>query len=137
MNIAAFFASLGAALLARLSSVGAAVAAGFATVVMSFTTDQRTILLNVKQKFADSYAARKADGASEVDAIEGAATDAYNEFCNEEGKEFSVEAGATIVLLESSAKSAAGILGSVSTGGVAAAAPAAVAAVEGAVEKAL
>ena len=130
MNIGAFFASLGTALLARLSSVGAAVAAGFATIVMSFTTDQRTILLNVKQKFLDSYNARKSAGASEIDAIEGAATDAYNEFCNEEGKEFSVEAGATIILLESCAKSAAGIIGSVITGGVASALPAAAAAVE-------
>jgi hypothetical protein len=118
MNIQAFFASLGAALLSSLSSVGASVAAGFATIIMSFTADQRGILLNVKQKFHDSYASRKAAGAAEVDAIEGAATDAYNEFCNEEGKEFSMEASATIILLESAAKQAAGIVGTMITGGV-------------------
>ena len=118
MNIGAFFASLGAALLAQLSSVGAAVAAGFATIVMSFTSDQRQIILNVKQKFADAYAAEQAQGKSELDSIEGAATAAYNEFCSEEGSEFGVEAGAVIILLESAAKQAAGITASVITGGV-------------------
>lgn len=134
MNIGAFFASMGAAILASLSSVGASVAAGFATIVMSFTADQRTILLNVKKKFVASYNARMAvAGTSEIDAIEGAASDAYNEFCSEEGAEFRVESAATIALLESSAKQAAGIVGTVVTGG----APAAIAAVTSAVEKAL
>ena len=119
MTISAFFASLGAALLARLSSVGASVAAGFATIVMSFTADQRTILADVKQTFADAYAAQKAAGASDQNAIEAAATAAYNKFCSDEKGEFTQEAGATIILLESSAKTAAGIVGSVITGGVA------------------
>lgn len=118
MNIGAFFASLGAALLARLSSVGAAVAAGFSTILMSFTADQRSILLDVKQTFSDKYSALKAAGGSEIDAIEGAATAAYNQFCGDETKEFRQEAAATITLLESAAKQAASIVGSTITGGV-------------------
>ena len=118
MNIAAFFASLGAALLARLSSVGASVAAGFATIVMSFTADQRTILADVKQAFHDKAVELKASGSSEIDAIEGAATAAYNKFCADEKGVFTQEAGATIILLESAAKTAAGIVGSTITGGI-------------------
>ena len=121
MNISAFFASLGAALLARLSSVGAALSAGFATIVMSFTTDQRNMLLDVKQEFASTYASKLAAGASEVDAIEGAATAAYNKFCSDETQIFVQEKAATITLLESSAKQAAGIIGTVITGGARAA----------------
>ncbi|HEY2010513.1 MAG TPA: hypothetical protein VGH23_16105 [Rhizomicrobium sp.] len=112
MNILAFFQSLAASVLASLSSVGAALAQGFATVVMSFTVDQQGILVKVKAKFVSSYQARLAvAGTSQVDAIEGAATDAYNEFCSDESAEFSQECGALITLLESAAKSAAGILG--------------------------
>ena len=109
MNIEAFFASLGAALLAKLSSVGASLAAGFSTIIMSFTTDQRTILLNVKQKFNDTYNAQVAAGSDTINAIENAATAAFNEFCADEKAEFSAEAGATITLLESAAKTAASI----------------------------
>ncbi len=137
MNIGAFFASLGAALLARLSSVGAALAAGFSTIIMSWTGDQRGIALDVKEKFATSYQARKTAGASEIDSIEGAATDAFNTFCSDEKKEFVQEAGAIITLLESSAKSAAGIIGSTISGGAPAAAgviDAAVGAVDGAID---
>lgn len=109
MNISAFFASLGAALLARASSIGAALAAGFATIVMSFTGDERAILLNVKQVFHDEYQKRVAAGQSEIDAIEGAGTAAWNEFCNDEEKELVKEADAVITLLVSSAKSAANL----------------------------
>lgn len=109
MNIQAFFASLGAALLARASSIGAAVLAGFGTIVMSFTADERQVFADVKQKFHDEYQSRIAAGQAEIDAIEGAGTAAYNTFCNEEGQVFAKEAGALIVLLVSSAKSAANL----------------------------
>lgn len=109
MNIGAFFASLGAALLSRLSSVGAAVAAGFTTIIMSFTADERLILIDVKQTFHDEYQARIVKGSSEIDAIEGAATAAWNKFCHNEELEMVKEADATITLLASAAKSAAGL----------------------------
>lgn len=109
MNIGAFFASLEAAILAKLSSVGAAVAAGFATIIMSFTADERTILINVKAVFSTEYRNRIGQGQSEIDAIEGAATAAWNQFCHDEALEFTKEADATITLLASAAKSAAGL----------------------------
>jgi hypothetical protein len=117
MNIEAYFASLGAALLARLSSVGAALAAGFATILMSFSSDERQMLLDVKQHFHDKYTELKAGGASEIDAIEGAGTAAWNTFCADETAIFNKEKDATITLLVSSAKSAAGIVKAVVTGG--------------------
>jgi hypothetical protein len=110
MNLSAFLASLGAALVSRLSSVGAALAASFGTLVIGFTADEKTILLNVKQKFHDSLVARQAAGASTIDAIEGAGSDAWNEFCAEETAEFYKEKDAVITLAVSSAKSAAGIV---------------------------
>lgn len=116
MTVSAFFASLGAALLARLSSVGAALAAAFGTLVMSFTADERTILLNAKQKFHDTYTAAIAANASEIDAIEQAATATLNQFCADEKAEMAKEVSATVTLLTSAAKSAAGIVKTAVTG---------------------
>lgn len=120
MNLSAFLASLGAAILARLSSVGASVAASFSTIVMTFTYDQRTILANAKALWNTTLDANLAAKMSEVDAIENACTVTYQEFCSDEKKEFSVEVGATIILMESAAKTAAGIVGTVITGGASA-----------------
>lgn len=110
-----FITSLGLALAARLTSVGAAVVAGFTTILINFSNNERQILLDVKTKFNDSLQKRLDAGQDQLTAIEGAASDAYNVFCNEEKKEFAQEAGATILLAESAAKRAAGIVGSVLT----------------------
>jgi hypothetical protein len=109
MNIGAFFASLAAALASRFSSVGAAIASGFVTILLGFTADQRDILLDVKQHFHDKYMELKAAGKSEIDAIEGAGTAAWNTFCSDEKAEFHKEKDAVITLLVSSAKQVAGV----------------------------
>jgi hypothetical protein len=110
MTLTAFLQALAAALLTKLSSVGAALAAGFTAVVIGFTEDERAVLVEVKQTFLDEYNKRKAAGTSEIDAIEGAGTAAWNKFCADESAEMAKEADAIITLLVSSAKSAAGIV---------------------------
>lgn len=122
MNLSAFLASLGAAILARLSSVGASVAASFGAIVMAFTADQRTVLADAKKMFTDTLNAGLAASKSEVNAIEDAATATFQVFCSDEKKFFGVEVSATIILMESAAKTAANIVGTVITGGAPAAA---------------
>jgi hypothetical protein len=110
MNLSAFLASLAAAILAQLTSVGAAFAAGLGTIAIGFLSHERDIGNKVMDKFHTTLIAAQAAGKSNIDAIEEAATAAYNEFCHDEVNEFKDEANAIITLLVSSAKSAAGIV---------------------------
>lgn len=90
-------------------SVGASLALGFSAIVAGFLSDEREVLLSVKKKFIEAYDALKASGSDEINAIEGAATAAYNEFCHDEAEVLVKEADAVITLLASSLKSAAGL----------------------------
>lgn len=109
------FASIIAALRAiatnAMDSVGAALMHGLSAIASGFLADERTILVNAKAKFSDSYEALKADGKSEIDAIEGAATATLNQFCADETAEMAKEVSALLTLLVSSLKSAAGLKG--------------------------
>lgn len=107
------FASIIAALKAiaqnAMDSVGAALLHGFSAIASGFLADERVILVNAKAKFSNSYEAAKTGGASELDAIETAATATLNQFCSDETAEMSKEVSAMVTLLVSSLKSAAGL----------------------------
>jgi NADH:ubiquinone oxidoreductase subunit K len=106
MDFTVLLAALKAAVIAKLASIGAAFAAGFSTIAIGFAADERAIGAAVMAKFHESLDAAHKAGVSEVDAIEQAATAAYNEFCHDEVVEFRKEADAIITLLRSSFMSA-------------------------------
>lgn len=104
--ITKFFSALAAAVMAREASVGTAVIQGLAAIGIGWTNSQRGIAADVQDHFHAKYTAAKAAGASEIDAIEQAATSGYQTFCADETVLFAKEADALITLLESSAKAA-------------------------------
>jgi hypothetical protein len=109
MDISIFAAALKAAIMAKLTSFGAAFMAGLSVIGMGFLADERAIGVAVMEKFHATHDAAVAAGKSQIDAIEEAATAAYNEFCSDQTKEFWKESDAIITLLKSSAQSAAGL----------------------------
>lgn len=109
MNLSIFIAALKAALLAKLTSFGAAFMAGLSVIGMGFVADERAIGVACMAKFHDAHDAAAKAGKTELEAIEEAATAAYNEFCSDQAKEFWKECDAIITLLKSSAQSAAGL----------------------------
>lgn len=88
----------------KLISIGAAFVSGFTVILNGFGNDQRAIGANVIAFWQAKYNSAITAGASELDSIEQATTAAFNEFCSEEGKEFSKESDAIITLLASSVK---------------------------------
>jgi hypothetical protein len=110
MNLTTFLQGLANTLLQGAESVGGALLAAFGQIFLQFTSDERSIMLKVKQKWLDTYNAAVAAKASEVDAIEQASTAAYNEFCSDESDEFNKVKSGVIANLEYAAKSTAGLL---------------------------
>lgn len=102
-------AALRAAAATAVSSFGAALALGLNAIAAGFLPAEREILVKAKAAFMTAYDAKKATGASEIDAIEGAATACYNEFCHDEATFMVDEVKAVITLTVSSLKSAAGL----------------------------
>src|SRR5215467_4027232 len=90
----------------KLASIGAALAAGLAVIANGFANDQRAILANVIAFWQAHYHANVAAGQDFVNAVENATTASLNEFCKEEGAEFTKEIQAILTLLESSVKKA-------------------------------
>lgn len=115
MNIGAFLAALGAALMSRLESVGGSLAISFGTLLMGYTADERVIFLNAKQKWVDTYNAGKAAGKDEINAIEDATTATLNEFCADEKAELSKVVTGIVTFLEGAAKRVAGVLTNTAT----------------------
>lgn len=113
--IQTFLAALASTLLQKAESVGMTLAAALGQVFLQMGADEREILINVKQKWIDSYNAEIAKGTDILNAIENASTAAYNEFCAEEKDEFAKVKAGIIANLEYAAKQTAGLLtGSVS-----------------------
>lgn len=106
---ASIIAMLKAIAINAMDSVGAALMSGLSAIASGFLADERLILVNAKATFSDSYGALKAEGKSDLDAIEGAATATLNKFCSDEKAEMAQEVSAIITLLVSSLKSAAGL----------------------------
>lgn len=90
-------------------SVGASLASGFQAIVTGFMPKERVILLDVKKTYMDTYSAKKAAGASEIEAIEQGFTAGANTFANEEGAFMKDECMAVLTLVKSSLMSAAGL----------------------------
>lgn len=88
----------------KLASVGAAFLGSMATIGAHFTMDQRAIGVKVIAFWQAKMAEAKAAGASEISAIESASTAAYNEFCAEEGAEFTDFADSVITQLKIAGK---------------------------------
>lgn len=108
-SLGTLVSALTSALLARVESIGGSLALSFGSLVMGYTADERQILLNAKQHFLDAYHAAKAAGADELNAIEQAATSAYNSFANEEGNEFHTIVGGVIDFMQGAFKRLAGV----------------------------
>lgn len=109
MNLALFIAGLKMAALSALTSMGASFLSGLSVIGAGFLQDERAIGVACMKKFHDTLDAAHQAGKPEKDAIEEAATAAYNEFCSDETKEFWKECDAIITLATSSAQSAAGL----------------------------
>jgi len=105
----AIIAALKAVALNAAQSIGASLAIGFSAIAAGFMPAEKQILVDTKAAFYNEYDAQKAAGASEINAIENAATAALNKFGSEEGAFMVQEVRATITLLVSSLKSAAGL----------------------------
>jgi hypothetical protein len=106
---AAIIAALKAVALNAAQSIGASLAIGFSALAAGFLPAEKQILVDAKTEFYNTYDAQKTAGASELDAIENSATAALNKFGSEEGAFMVQEVRATITLLVSSLKSAAGL----------------------------
>jgi hypothetical protein len=105
-----FLAGLTATLLQAAESIGGALIAAWGQIALQFSSDERGILIKVKQKWIDTYNAEKAKGTDEINAIENASTAAYNEFCADETDEFNKVKAGVIASVEYAAKSAGGVL---------------------------
>lgn len=105
-----FISGLLATLAQAATSVGGALISAWSQIALQFSSDERDILVKVKQKWVDTYNAEKAKGSSEIDAIENASTAAYNEFCADEKDEFNKVKAGVIASVEYAAKSAGGVL---------------------------
>jgi len=109
MNIGSLLSLLANALLARLESIGGALAISFGTLLMGYAADERQIILDAKQFFLDTYHAKKDAGADDLNAIEEAATAALNKFCHDEENEFHKILGGVMDLMAGALKRAAGV----------------------------
>lgn len=105
-----FLAALAATLLQSAESIGGALISAWAQIALQFSSDERDILIKVKQKWLDTYNAEKAKGTDEINAIENASTAAYNEFCSDERDEFNKVKSGVIASVEYAAKRAGGAL---------------------------
>lgn len=109
MNLSALLSGLATALLARLESIGGALAISFGTLLMGYASDERQIILDAKQFFLDTYHAKKTAGVADLDAIEEAATAALNKFCHDEENEFHKIVSGVMDLMAGALKRAAGV----------------------------
>lgn len=107
MNFSVLLASLKAALLSKLLSLGGALLSGLATIGIGFGSDMKGILVDTLQAFHDAMDAALSAGKSEIEAIEEGATVARNTFCNDMEKDGAKEADAIITLITSSLKAVA------------------------------
>lgn len=116
MNLEKLVAGWGAALFGQLESLGASLLASFSMLLMGYAAEERQIIADCKTFFHDTYTAKKAAGASEIDAIEQATTAALNKFAHDETSEFHKILSGIIDFAAGALKRAAGVLGQAASG---------------------